>query len=143
MASKQVAIEMLGHVPMLSEFSKRELTRLWDGMKVVDHSDGHQIVGEGQSGVAFHLILDGTVQVVRKSKKLTLGPGDFFGEMALIDAGPRTATVTAVGPVKTASISRSVFKSMMEASPSAMWKLLVHTTQRLRDEQSITASLTS
>jgi CRP-like cAMP-binding protein len=143
MASKKVAIEMLGNVPMLSEFSKRELTRLWDRMKVVDHSDGHQIVGEGQSGVAFHLILEGTVQVVRKSRKLMLGPGDFFGEMALIDAGPRTATVIAVGPVKTASISRSTFKSMMEAQPSAMWKLLVHTTQRLREEQSVTDSLTS
>lgn len=143
MASKKVAIEMLGAVPMLSEFSKRELTRLWDHMKIVDHSDGHQIVGEGQSGVAFHLILEGNVRVVRKSKKLTLGPGDFFGEMALIDAGPRTATVTADGPVKTASLTRSTFKSMMEAQPSAMWKLLVHTTERLREEQSITASLTS
>jgi CRP-like cAMP-binding protein len=142
MASRNEGIEMLRGVPMFAELSKRELAHVWDNMKIVDHADGHEIVREGQAGVAFHLILDGTVTVQRKRTKVSLGRGKFFGEMALIDAGPRTATVSANGPVRTASMPRATFKSMMEEQPSMMWKLLVHAMQRLREEQSATDSLT-
>ena len=98
---------------------------------------------EGKAGHGFHLILDGEVQVARKGKRLKLGANQFFGEMSLIDDGPRTATVTAATPVVTATLSSGGFRSLAKKSPEMMWKLLVVMTQRLREEQSITASLTS
>lgn len=143
MTTKKEGAALLAAVPMLEGFSQRDLARMWESMKIVQHPDGHEIVGEGRTAIAFHLILDGTVKVERKSKRLKLGPGEFFGEMALIDAGPRTATVTADGPVTTAAMSRSTFKAIVMSRPELVWKLLVHTTQRLREEQSVTASLTS
>jgi CRP/FNR family cyclic AMP-dependent transcriptional regulator len=141
--TKKEGIALLRSVPMFAEFSQRDLGKLWDHMKIVTHDDGHRITAEGRGGQGFHLILDGSVRVVRKSKRLMLGRGDFFGEMALIDDGPRTATVTAVGPTATATMSAWEFKSVVKQQPDLLWKLLVHTTVRLREEQSVTASLTS
>ena len=143
MASKKEGVTRLRSVQMFAELSQRDLGRIWDNMKLVEHAPGHRIVVEGKSGHGFHLILDGEVTVERKGKRLKLGPNDFFGEMSLIDDGPRTATVTAATPVTTAALSSGGFRSLAKKSPEMMWKLLVTMTQRLREEQSITASLTS
>lgn len=143
MVSKKEGVERLGGVPMFAELSKRDLGRLWDQMKVVEHAAGHTIVVEGRSGHGFHLILDGTVEVARKGSNVTLGPDQFFGEMSLIDEGPRTATVSAATPVVTATMTSGGFRTLAKKQPEMLWKLLVFMTARLREEQSATANLTA
>ena len=143
MVSKKDGIAMLRAVPMFAEVSQRDLGKIWSHVKIVDHADGSKIVSEARGGAGFHLIVSGQVNVSRRGKSLTLGPGQFFGEISLIDDGPRTATVTAVGPVQVASISAWEFKSVVKHTPDMMWKLLLHVTARLREEQSVVASLTA
>jgi CRP/FNR family transcriptional regulator, cyclic AMP receptor protein len=143
MTTKQDGVAMLGAVPMFADLTKRDLGRLWEQVKLVDHAPGHQIVGEGRGGHGFHLLVAGSVLVVRKGKKLTLGPGEFFGEMSLIDEGPRTATVTAAEPTTIATLSSAAFRSYAKKHPDLLWKLLVFMTGRLRDEQTVTANLTA
>ena len=143
MASKKDGIARLASVPMFSDLTQRDLGRIWDNMKLVQHSPGHVIVAEGKAGHGFHLILDGEVVVQRRGKRVILGKNQFFGEMSLVDDGPRTATVTAVTPVVTATLSSGGFRSLAKKNPEMLWKLLVVMTQRLREEQSITANLTS
>lgn len=143
MPSKKDGIALLKAVPMFSEVSQRDLGRVWSFVKIVEHGDGSRIVDEDRLGVGFHLIIEGNVEVVRTGRRLTLGPGDFFGEVSLIDGGPRTATVIAKGPVTVAALSAWEFKSIVKESPEMMWKLLLHMTRRLREEQSAVAGLTA
>jgi CRP-like cAMP-binding protein len=72
-----------------------------------------------------------------------LHAGDVFGEMSLIDDGPRSATVTAVGEVTTATITSWAFKSFAIERPELLWKMLVFQTARLRAEQTLSANLTA
>lgn len=143
MATKKDGVERLLRVPLFSGLSRRDAGKLWDRSKIVEHQAGHHIVVEGRGGHGFHLLLEGTARVQRPGKKLTLGPGDFFGEMSLIDEGPRTATVTASTHVVTLTLSSGEFRTYAKKQPELLWKLLVNMTQRLRDEQSLTANLTA
>lgn len=143
MISKKDGVDRLQRVPMFSELSRRDLGRVWDTMRIVEHAPGHRIVTIDRPGQGFHLILSGKATVERKKTKIDLGAGDFFGEMALIDDGPRTASVTAASTVVTATVSAWEFKAMAKAYPEMLWKLLVHLTARLRAEQSVVDSLTS
>ena len=143
MATKKEGLERLSNVPMFSELSKRDLGRLWDRMKVIEHEDGRTVIAKGRSGIAFHVVLEGTAKVSRPGKSVTLGPGDFFGEISLIDNGPRTADVKADGPLVTAALSPSEFKSVAKQQPDMMWKMLEFLTARLREEQSALANMTA
>lgn len=143
MISKKDGIALLRGVPMFSDVSQRDLGKVWAHVKIVDHADGSRIVSEARGGAGFHLIDSGSVQVARRGKSVTLGAGQFFGEISLIDDGPRTATVTAIGPVQVATISAWEFKSVVKSTPEMMWKLLLHVTARLREEQSAVAALTA
>lgn len=143
MVSKKDGIAMLRGVPMFTDVSQKDLGKVWSHVKVVDHAAGSKIVSEARGGAGFHLILAGEVEVSRRGKKVTLGVGQFFGEISLIDDGPRTATVTAVTSVQVATISAWEFKSVVKSTPDMMWKLLLHMTARLREEQSVVASLTA
>jgi len=69
MASKRENVARLRAVPMFSDLSQRDLARIWDTMKIVQHAPGHDIVVEGKAGHGFHLILYGEVQVARKGKR--------------------------------------------------------------------------
>ncbi len=143
MTSKKDGIARLQGVPMFAGMSQKDLARIWELVKIVQHDAGHRVVAEGHSGVGFHLILSGEAVVERKGKKFPLGPGTFFGEMSLIDGGPRTATVTTVTPVVAATLSAWEFKTIVKKNPEMAWNLLVHLTGRLRSEQSIATNLTA
>jgi CRP-like cAMP-binding protein len=135
--TKAAGVEKLKAVPMFSGLSQKTLSRLFDQASIVNHEAGHTIVKQGSGGVGFHLILDGEVKVVRGGKTINrLGPGKFFGEMTLIDDQPRSATVVAETPVESLTLSSWEFKPMVKNNPEMAWKLLVHLTGRLREEQS-------
>lgn len=134
---------MLANVPLFSSFTREELTALDGIAKEVDHVADDMVVQEGATGVGFHLILEGQVKVTVGGKTVSrLGPGDFFGEIALLDGGPRTATVSAETPLRTLSMASWEFKPFVERHPSLAYKLLVEVARRLRSAERAVPSLT-
>jgi len=120
-------------VPIFSECSKRELGIIARASKEVAHKEGTVIAREGERGVGLFLILEGQCTVTIGGKtKAKLGPGDFFGEVALLDGGPRTATVTALSPVKLIGITGWVFRGLLMEHPSIALKTLEAVAGRLR-----------
>ncbi len=102
-------------------------------LKMVQHAKGHDIVVRGDGGVGFMIITDGTVTVsTANGKTHKLGPGDSFGEMALLDHEGRSATVKADTDVSLATIPEWSFKAFLEEHPEVAYRLLVVLTQRLR-----------
>lgn len=134
--TKKEGTAMLAAVPMFESLSKRDLGRLWDQASLAEHPEGHRVVTAGRGGVGFHLILDGTARVRRRGKQLLLGPGEFFGEMSLIDNAPRTADIIAETPLVTAVLTRWEFKPLVEDNPKLAWRLMEYLVGRLREEQS-------
>ena len=143
MVTKKEGVAQLQQVPLFADLSARDLGRLWDRMKIVEHRTGHAIVTERRPGHGFHLLLEGNVEVERKNVRIVLGPGEFFGEISLIDQRPRTATVTATTPVVAATLGSGEFRSWAKKHPDVLWRLLVFVTGRLREEQSVTDNMIS
>jgi len=130
---KQEAVKLLGRVPVFEGLSKQELTQIARSAKEVTHRQGAVLAREGQSGVGFFLIMDGTATVkVGDRSRTKLGSGDFFGEISLLDGGPRTATVTAETQVTTLGLTPWDFKRLIESSPAIASKMLKVMAQRLR-----------
>jgi CRP/FNR family transcriptional regulator, cyclic AMP receptor protein len=119
------AAELLKRVPLFSDLDGKELEQIANSMKQRSFSAGQEIAVEGQSGVGFFVIEDGQAKVtVHGDEVRTLGPGDYFGEVALITQGARTATVTADTDLKTYGMTFWDFRPLVEDTPSIAWKLL-------------------
>jgi CRP/FNR family cyclic AMP-dependent transcriptional regulator len=131
--SKKDVLALLRSVPLFEGLSRKELLSIHETAKEVSFPEGKSIVEEGASGVGFHLILEGETEVlVGGVKRNTLGAGSYFGEMSLIDGGPRSATVRTVTPVRTLSLTSWAFMPLLDKSPSIARKMLVEMTKRLR-----------
>lgn len=131
--AQQDATTRLAQVPIFSECTKRELTIIDRAAKEVSHREGTVIAREGERGVGLFLILEGQCKVTIGGKtKAKLGPGDFFGEVALLDGGPRTATVTALTPVRLVGITGWVFRGLLMEHPAIALKTLEAVAGRLR-----------
>ena len=125
--------ERLKTVPLFSGCSARELGSLSQFLKVVEFPAGREIVKEGATGIGLHVLMDGqTKVVVRNRTRQRLGPGDFFGEISLLDRGPRTATVVAETPVRTLSLSSWNFRAALKEHPSMAIKMLEELARRVR-----------
>jgi CRP/FNR family transcriptional regulator, cyclic AMP receptor protein len=123
----------LAAVPIFSGCSKRELAIISTAAKQVSHPKGTVIAREGERGVGLFLIAEGTCKVTIGGRlKARLGAGDFFGEVALLDGGPRTATVTATSDVKLVGITEWVFRGLLAEHPSIALKTLESVAGRLR-----------
>lgn len=123
----------IAQIPMFSTCTKRELTVIARAAKEVTHREGAVIAREGQRGLGLFVILDGRCSVtIGGLHKATLGPGDFFGEIALLDGGPRTATVTALTDVRLAGITEWVFRGLLQEHPGIAVKTLESVAGRLR-----------
>ncbi len=130
---QQEVAERLGKVPLFSGCSKRELAIIARAAKPVTHRAGTVIAREGERGIGLFLILDGACRVTIGGKtKARLGHGDFFGEVALLDGGPRTATVTATSDVHLVGITEWVFRGLLAEHPSIALKTLESVAGRLR-----------
>jgi CRP/FNR family transcriptional regulator len=134
--TKKERLERLGKVRLFSDLSGNDLRQIVDASGMQTYDEGETIIKQGDSGVGFQLILEGEAKVVRNGRTLAkLGPDDFFGEMALIDEGPRSASIVAAAPLTTLNIASWDFRPLVKRRPEMAWKLLVHLTQRLREEQ--------
>ena len=130
---KKESVDMLGSVPLFEGLSKKELDLIYREAKQSEFEAGHDIVEQGATGVGFHLILEGKADVlVGGRKRATLGPGDYFGEMSLLDGGPRSATVKTATDVRTLALTSWAFLPLLDKMPSIARKMLVELSRRLR-----------
>jgi CRP/FNR family transcriptional regulator, cyclic AMP receptor protein len=128
--------DLLGSVTLFEGLSKTDLYKIEKLGKEVDFPKGKTIVTEGEDGVGFHLILEGKASViVGGRKRSTMGPGQWFGELSLIDRGPRTATVTTETPVRTFSLLSWEFLPLLDKNPRITRKIMIEMCRRLRAER--------
>jgi len=129
-------VTKLSDAKLLQGVPDSELRSIEKQMKIVKHPAGHEIVVRGEGGVGFMIITDGTVTVKTVTgKSRTLGPGDSFGEMALLDHEGRSATITAETDVTLASIPEWNFKPFLKEHPEVAYRLLQTMSRRVRQAE--------
>jgi CRP/FNR family cyclic AMP-dependent transcriptional regulator len=107
--------DVLGAIPLFSRLSGRQLRGIAKLANVVDYSPGEVMVQAGERGDSFFLMLEGRARVLGRSR--VLRSGDFFGEMALVDGGPRSATITATSAVRVMRLPRQAFLRALRHDP--------------------------
>ena len=128
------SVETLQKVPLFSGLERRDLERIADSFKERRYSAGDTIAGEGQGGAGFFVISEGTANVtVQGQERGALGPGDYFGEIALIDEGARTATVTAETDMTCYAMTFWEFRPIVETDARIAWKLVQALAHKLRE----------
>jgi CRP/FNR family transcriptional regulator, cyclic AMP receptor protein len=116
---------LLKQSPLFEALSRKQLARLARLSDDLDMPAGAVLCREGSSGQEFFVIIDGNADVTKRGRRVaTLGPGDFFGEIALLERVTRTATVTAVTPLRVFVISDRAFGSVLDTDPTIECKLL-------------------
>jgi CRP/FNR family transcriptional regulator, cyclic AMP receptor protein len=134
-STKASTLAALEQVPLLAELTKRDRQRLAQSLNERTFPPGKQVVVEGRGGVGFFIIVDGKAIVSVGDRVVrALGPGDYFGEMALLDGNQRSATVTADSELQCLGMTSWNFKSFVQENPSVAWSLLQALTGRLRAE---------
>lgn len=124
---------VLAEVPLFAGLGRHHLNKVAALSRIRRFHEGATIVAAGQPGDMLYVLLDGEVSVRRRSlPAISRGMGSFFGEMALLDGGPRSATVVAKGPVVCLTISRSGFQKLLRKEPGISAALLQELAARLR-----------
>lgn len=131
---KNAKIEMLRKVPLFAQCSRKELDVIAGVADELQLATGRELTREGDRGREFFVVIDGELEVRRKSRKIaTLGGGDFVGEMALVTGRPRNATVTTKGTVRALVITDRAFARLLETSPPIQLKIMRALAERVPD----------
>jgi CRP-like cAMP-binding protein len=129
---KQIAAA-LGEAPLFSRCTKRALGTIARHAEVASFEPGTELVTQGGPGDAFFVVLDGACEVERDGAVSdTLGPGDFFGELALVDPAPRSATVRTTAPTAVAVLGARMFRTLVREYPDMAEGLLKGMAGQLR-----------
>ncbi len=130
------AEDLLRRVPLFAGLASRELESISRSMRARTFAPGETIAREGESGVGFFVIEEGEARVTVGGRDVgRLGPGDYFGEIALIADTDRTATVTADTSLRCYGLTRWEFRPLVETNASIAWKLLEAVARKLRDAE--------
>ncbi len=128
-------IDLIRKVPLFARCSRAELKEIAMLADEIDLREGKEMTREGAPGREFFVLLEGTAEVKKKSRKVnTLGPGDFFGEIALVSREPRTATVIATSPVRALVITDWSFRQLLDDAPRVKTKVMEAMAERLAPE---------
>lgn len=134
--SQDDKMKRLEEVSLLEGCSQRQLRAVARIAEVVEVDAGTVLARAGQAGDEFFLILDGSARVdVSPRKRAKLKPGDYFGEMSLLDGGPRSATVTADTPLRVLVIKRRDFATLLREAPDLTQSLLTTLSRRVRQAE--------
>src|SRR5215208_3325137 len=129
-------VETLGGVPLFQGVKPKELKKLAERMQERTFSVVDALTTKRKSGVGFFLIEDGNASVSIEGKIIrTLGPGEFFGEIALIDSGPRSATIVATTDLRCRGMTAWEFRPFIEQHPEVAWPMRETLASRLRDAE--------
>ena len=130
--SKNEKVELLKRTPLFAECTKAELIEVAIIADEREASTGDRLTEEGQDGREFFVLVEGAVAVTSDGRKLAdLGPGDWFGEIAILTYKQRTATVTVTSPVRLLVISDRAFRRVVETTPRIALKVLRNVAERL------------
>jgi len=133
--TKNEKIALLRRIPLFAECTKAELIEVAITADEREAASGEHLTEQGQRGRDFFILVEGTVAVRRSGRKLAdLGPGDWFGEIAILTYKPRTATVTATSPVRLLVISDRAFRRVVETMPRIALKVLRNVAERLEHD---------
>jgi CRP/FNR family cyclic AMP-dependent transcriptional regulator len=132
-AETNTVFEILRKAPLWSGLTEKELKVVARSFRELKYDTGVVIVRKGEAGVGFYLIADGTVEVRSDGRVLSkLGPGQYFGEMSILDGQPRSADVVTLEPVRCLALTPWSFKSLVSEHPKMALKLLQESVRRLR-----------
>jgi CRP/FNR family transcriptional regulator, cyclic AMP receptor protein len=134
---RDAKVRLLSGVPLFSPCAKHELRRIAALVDEVEAPKGKTLVREGDQGAEFFVVVEGSATVTRRGRKVaTVGPGSFFGELALLDQGPRAATVTADTDMQLLVLSSGAFSAILYDMPSVSRGILRGMAKRLRSAES-------
>jgi CRP/FNR family cyclic AMP-dependent transcriptional regulator len=133
---RDAKIRLLGGVALFSPCAKHELRRIAGLVDEIEAPKGKTLAREGEYGAEFFVVVEGTAIATRRGRKLgTIGPGSFFGELALLDQGPRSATVTADTDMQLLVLTSRAFSSLLDDVPSVSRRILRGMAERLREAE--------
>ena len=133
--SKNEKVELLKRTALFAECTKAELIEVALSSDEREATEGESLMEEGRRGREFFVLVEGAVTVRRGGRKLAdLGPGDWFGEIAILTYKPRTATVTAISPVRLLVISDRAFRRVAETTPRIALNVLRSVAARLEHD---------
>ncbi len=134
MARRSELVDRLAAVALFARCSKRELQIVARHAETAEFPAGKELVVEGEPGDAFFIVLEGEVVLRRGGRKVgTLGPGDYFGELALLDPAPRSATATGTTDVRVAVLGARMFRTLLRELPSMSERLLSGLARAFRE----------
>jgi CRP/FNR family cyclic AMP-dependent transcriptional regulator len=136
MARKDRKLELLRKVALFAPCGDKELRKIASLVDQVDVPEDKVLTREGTPGHEFFVVAEGNAKVTLRGKKLgagELGPGAFFGEMSLLDQGPRSATITATTPMTLYVLDARSFSRFLDEAPTVAKKIMKGLAQRLRD----------
>jgi CRP/FNR family transcriptional regulator, cyclic AMP receptor protein len=134
-------VELIRSVSLFEDLDRRELETLSRTFKERTVAAGDTIVSEDRTAAGFFVVDEGVARVtVRGQDRGTVGPGDFFGEIALLDEGARTATITAATDMRLYGLTFWEFRPLVERNASIAWKLLQALARKLREVEARQAS---
>ena len=129
---RNAKIELLRRVPLFEECSQQQLGQISTLADEIFQPAGATLITEGTKGREFFVLVDGTVDIRRKGRKLgSLDTGDFFGEIALLTETPRTATVVTATPVRVLVITGQSFRRLLDETPALQGKVLTALARRV------------
>jgi CRP-like cAMP-binding protein len=144
-ARRQELIDHLRNVPLFSRCTGRELRIVARHAEAIHLPAGSVLFEEGDTGDAFYVVLEGTADVRRGSGRRlnSVGPGGWFGELALLDAAPRSASVVATSDLEVAVLGARIFRTLLRELPTISERLLAALAGELRDARRTSEALTS
>ena len=124
---------MLQHVPLFAGLDKKELESIADSMRERRYAAGDHLTEEGAAAAGFFVVDEGTAEVtVDGEARGTIGPGDYFGEIALLTESARTATIVAASDMLCYGMTPWDFRPLVESNSTIAWKLLTAMAEKLR-----------
>jgi CRP-like cAMP-binding protein len=134
MVGRESTDELLARVPLFEGLSKKQLSQVSSLMTSLELPSGKVLARQGEAGHEFVILLEGEVEVIRDGKVIAVrGPGDYIGEIALLDNRPRTATVTAKTNVVVEVLNRVEFASLLANTPEISNQIMATMAQRLAE----------
>jgi CRP-like cAMP-binding protein len=132
-SSKAEKVELLSNVSLFSDCGQSELSRIASSMEEIRVEPGTVLTKEGEPGEEFYVVAEGLAEATIEGNKVgSIRPGSFFGEMALLDQGPRVATVTTALPSRLLVLQAKAFAKLVKDYPSVALKIMRGLAERLR-----------